>query len=311
MKIIITESQYRKLLREIEENVTKIPIPFYMFDWDDNLRYMPTKIYLIGVDEYGNEDEVEMSTEDFAEHRGDIKVRDFEYNGYTIIDYAPDPFRDFKSGIEKFLEDVEMSEKAPAWDKFVKAINNGYYLAIITARGHNPEIIKEAIRHLIDNNVEGIDKFQLFNSLVERKELLKEEPLDEGQEIDDYLDDCLYYTVGYYYPSGGSSKPEEIKAMAMNSFKDDGEYLVDSMNQKLAAYSINHFKFVAKFGFSDDDIKNIKFAIKNTKDIDIIYTGRGKEEKVKDTETGEIDPEFNKEEDLKLENRIRKLLNKL
>jgi hypothetical protein len=35
---------------------------YYAFDWDDNLMYMPTKIYL--KDDKGNS--VGMSTEDFA-----------------------------------------------------------------------------------------------------------------------------------------------------------------------------------------------------------------------------------------------------
>lgn len=308
MKILVTESQYRKLLKEYNKNPTEVPIRFYMFDWDDNIRYMPTKIYVKTKD--GNF--VEMGTEDFAHYREKMsKGIEFEYEGNIIVGLAEEPFRDFRSGYDKFKIDVMKSKKAPSWDTMVKAINTGSPLAIITARGHEPNVLKEALRDLIDGNESGISKTELFKSLIERKELVGQELFSEGEEIDDYLDSCLYYTVGYHYPSGGSAKPEEIKAMAMNSFKEDGEKMVAYMNDKLATDGIYDYIFVTKFGFSDDDRKNVEYAVKKTKGIDIFYTGRGKEEKVKDIESDFINPEFNKEEDLKLENRIRKLLYKI
>jgi len=308
MRILVTERQYRRILSELSDPPQKIPIRFYMFDWDDNIRYMPTKIYVKSKD--GKK--AQMGTEDFAHYRDKLsKNIDFEYKKKTITGMAEDPFQDFKSGYDKFKVDVSKSKKAPAWNTLVKAINSGSPLAIITARGHHPDVLKDALRDLIDSNEGGISKVSLFKSIVERKEMVGQEPMSEGEEVDDYLEDCLYYTVGYHYPSGGSSKPEEIKAKAMTFFKESGEDLVNSMNDKLATDGINDYVFVAKFGFSDDDRKNVEYAVKKTKGIDIFYTGKGKEEKVKDVESGYISPEFDKEDDLKTENKIRKLLYKL
>jgi hypothetical protein len=297
----------RRILRE-ETEVTKIPIKFYMFDWDDNIRYMPTKIYVKTKD--GNS--VEMGTEDFAHYREKMsKGIEFEYEGNIIVGLAEEPFKDFRSGYDKFKIDVMKSKKAPSWNTMVKAINTGSPLAIITARGHEPDVLKKALKDFIDANEGGISKEDLYHSLVERKESVGQEPLSMEEEIDDYLDSCLYYTVGYYYPSGGSAKPEEIKAMAMNSFKEDGKKMVEYMNDKLATDGIYDYIFVAKFGFSDDDRKNVEYAVNNTEEIDIYYTGKGEEDKVKDVESGFINPEFNKKEDLKLENRIKNILRKI
>jgi len=280
----------RRILRE-ENEVTKIPIKFYMFDWDDNIRYMPTKIYVKTKD--GNS--VEMGTEDFAHYREKMsKGIEFEYEGNIIVGLAEEPFKDFRSGYDKFKIDVMKSKKAPSWNTMVKAINTGSPLAIITARGHEPDVLKKALKDFIDANEGGISKEDLYHSLVERKESVGQEPLSMEEEIDDYLDSCLYYTVGYYYPSGGSAKPEEIKAMAMNSFKEDGKKMVEYMNDKLATDGIYDYIFVAKFGFSDDDRKNVEYAVNNTEEIDIYYTGKGEEDKVKDVESGFINPEFNK-----------------
>jgi hypothetical protein len=56
---------------------------YYAFDWDDNLMYMPTKIYL--KDDNGRS--VGMSTEDFAEYRTEIGKEPFEYEGRTIVSF--------------------------------------------------------------------------------------------------------------------------------------------------------------------------------------------------------------------------------
>ena len=49
-----------KLLREFEER--EITMKYFAFDWDDNLMFMPTKLYLLDDDG----DEVGMGTEDFV-----------------------------------------------------------------------------------------------------------------------------------------------------------------------------------------------------------------------------------------------------
>ena len=77
-------------------------------DWDDNVMFMPTKIYVL--DEDGTE--VGMSTEDFSNFRNLIDKetgktkKPFEYEGYNIIGLATNPFRDFRSGLSEFVQDI-------------------------------------------------------------------------------------------------------------------------------------------------------------------------------------------------------------
>jgi hypothetical protein len=295
----------RRILRE-QSKVKEIPIKFYMFDWDDNLLYMPTQIYVTT----DKNKEIGMGTEDFAHLRSKLTSGEpFVYKGKTVKGMGENPFRKFRGGKEEFYKDVKKSKQAPSWPDLVEAINSGSYLAIITARGHKPQVIKESLRDLIDNNENGISKESLFRSLVDRKELVGQEPLSMEEEVDDYLDSCLFYTVGYYYPTG-SSKPEEIKAKAMNFFQTSGNELVEAMNSKLAADGIYDFKFKAYFGFSDDDLKNIAYAITNTTGIDI-YSTHGDEKKlVKKGEKG-IKPEFEDDLEIQFENKLRNIIKKI
>ena len=121
-------------------------LKYYAFDWDDNIVHMPTKILV--KDEGGNE--VGMSTDDFAEFRHQIGKEPFNYKGKTIVGYSDSPFRNFRTdGDKDFLVDSMRAKKGPAFDDFREAINNGSIFAIITARGHNPNTIKEAIYNYI------------------------------------------------------------------------------------------------------------------------------------------------------------------
>ena len=100
----------RKLLKEIydEKQQKVVVLKYYALDWDDNVMFMPTKIYLLTEDG----DEIGMGTEDFAEYRGKLDpktgkaIKPFDFDGKTIIGLTNDAFKDFKSGFSKFKEDM-------------------------------------------------------------------------------------------------------------------------------------------------------------------------------------------------------------
>ena len=285
-----------KILREFEER--EIPMKYYAFDWDDNLMYMPTKIYLKSED--GNE--VGMGTEDFATYRTKIGKEPFEYEGEMIENFADEPFRDFKvGGDKKFLRDVMTAELAEdaAWPDLVEAINNGSIFAIITARGHRPTTLMLGIKKLIESNRDGIDSDMLYDSLVKMRENAGETPEDKETEIMKYLQLCRFYPVTY--GEGSAQNPEESKIIAMNKFINYVKAQAEKLNIRLAKKLENKVrnKFVPIIGFSDDDIRNVKAMSKGVKDIKIFSTHGGKKK--------EYRPE---EDELKLESRIKKLLYK-
>lgn len=262
----------RKLVEGFKDDKTP-DLKYYAFDWDDNIVHMPTKIMV--KDENG--DEVGMSTEDFAEHRHQIGKNDFDYQGHKIVGYADDPFRNFRTvGDKQFLIDAMKAKTGPAFDDFREAINNGSIFAIITARGHNPETLKQAVYNYIVNDFNGISKDELIKNLKKYRSFVGEEEMSDKELIDTYLSLNKYHPVSFG-SENGATNPEEAKVRAMKDFVDYIKGMAAVLNKRAWLKQDIGNKFVpAKpvIGFSDDDIKNVEVMRKAFKDKpeDIVKT---------------------------------------
>ena len=250
---------------------------YYAFDWDDNLMYMPTKIYL--KDEEGNS--VGMSTENYAEFRSEVGNEPFEYEGHTIVGYDDDAFRDFTvKGDRKFLSDTMKASTGPSWDDFVEAVNNGSIFTIVTARGHTPSVLKNAVYNLIIKNKHGLNKEELVKNLRKYRDIADEEDMSDDELIKTYLEMCKYHPVTF--GQGSASSPEELKVSAMKQFVEYVRNISQRLQEK--AYIKNKIGnyFTPDIGFSDDDLKNVETMKKHFDDksgLDIYYTGAGKKTK--------------------------------
>ena len=120
------------------------PISSWNFDWDDNVFFMPTRIYLY---EKGTNRERAVSTTEFAvlrEHLGNYEIR-------------PTSFREFEGDL--FVEHVmiavetqsESKWQAPAFRAFQQALSDpatAAWTTIITARGHDAEQMMRGLEYL-------------------------------------------------------------------------------------------------------------------------------------------------------------------
>jgi hypothetical protein len=264
-----------KIIEGFNEKSTP-DMKYYAFDWDDNIVYMPTEIILID----NNDDEVGMSTHDFAKYRGDIGKTEFKYRGTTIVNYADLPFRQFKvTGDEQFLKDILIAKIGPAFDDFKEAVNNGSIFSIITARGHNPETLKKAVKIYIEENFNDISKKKVIHNLNKYRDLIPSQ--SDIDIIDEYLDLCKFYPVSF--GSGSAANPEVEKVKALKEFY---EYCKEMANEIKKAFEFKNevsgesLKF--SIGFSDDDMKNIE-TMKNSinkPELTIYSTNKGTKEKV-------------------------------
>lgn len=235
---------------------------YYAFDWDDNIVFMPTQIMVMTE----NEEEVGMSTEDFAEHRHQLGVEPFNYKGTTVVGYASNPFRNFRiEGDKRFIIDSMMASPGPSWNDFVECINGGSIFAIITARGHNPETLKEATYNYIVSNHNGINKNTLVENLKKYRNLESEKNIEESIDlnftdkdlIDEYLELCKFHPVTF--GEGSAANPEEGKIKAMRTFITYCKELAKEIGEKaFFKNDVNNQELIPSIGFSDDDPRNIE-----------------------------------------------------
>jgi hypothetical protein len=238
---------------------------YYAFDWDDNVVHMPTKIILKTEDG----DEVGMSTDDFAEYRHIIGKEPFNYKGDVIVGYTEEPFKNFQTpGDKNFLIDAMRAKLGPAFDDFREAINGGSIFSIITARGHNPETLKQAVYNYIIDGFNGINKDELVKNLRKYRDIAGEEDMTDDELIKTYLDMNRFHPVSYNDPEGAAN-PEEAKVRALEKFVDYVRKMVLKLNKKgIIKKDISNNFIPAKptIGFSDDDIRNVEVMKKHFKD---------------------------------------------
>lgn len=246
---MITKNEFKEGIDETGSPDMK----YYAFDWDDNIVVMPTKIILLDTD--GRE--VGMSTEDFAEYRTEIGKNEFEYEGHTIVGFAEEPFRYFKTkGDKQFIVDCLIAKPGPAWSDFVEAINNGSIFAIVTARGHNPNTIKEACYNYIVSNHNGISSDELVKNLDKYRDLADQKKISKSQMIKEYLDMCRFYPVTY--GEGSATNPEEGKVKALKEFVTYVKKVSNRIQKKAFLKNKITNRFLPTIGFSDDDVRNLE-----------------------------------------------------
>jgi hypothetical protein len=243
-----------RLITEGFDDVGLPTLKYYAFDWDDNLMFMPTKI--IVKDDNG--EEVEMSTEDFAEYRSRIGKEPFPYKGTTVVGFASDPFRNFGTkGDKQFLLDSMKAKPGPAWADFIEAVNNGSIFSIITVRGHNPNTLKESVFNMIASNHMGINKDLLIKNLRKFRDFVGEDNVKPQEMIRQYLDLLRFYPVSFNQ-EGSAQSPEELKVDAMKEFISHVKSEAQKLGQKVYLKDDVKNRFVPEIGFSDDDIRNVE-----------------------------------------------------
>jgi len=257
-KLVITESQYKTIKTHLNEVASRS----YIFDWDDNILFMPTKIKM-DKKEGGGWTPVDVSTEEFAQIRTSPEYR--LRNSDPGV--AFENFRSTQSFLDDTVQAIRDEKHAPSFDKFKESMIYGNKFAINTARGHKPEALKQGVRIFIDLVLTDEEEETMVSNIrknipqdVEGHQQLKSGSLNNDQIIDIYLNE-----FGEYYPvsseefgerfgldtTGGAANPEHAKKVAIEHFTQkvlrNVQKLVDS----------GHYTKVS-VGFSDDDIRNVR-----------------------------------------------------
>jgi len=249
----------------IKENRKKPILKYYAFDMDDNILIMPTKIHM-EKEENGNWVPVDVSTEEFA------KIRKSE--NWRIIERSFSDFRDSGlRGNKAFIDDVKSAVKnkkfGPSWNKFVECLTRGSIFAIITARGHEPDTMRDAVEWIIFNVMSIEEKNEMAANLTAFQDLFTKN-YDLTREtsfktlVSNYLDKCDFVGISsasfiQKHNVGSALTPEKSKVLAIKEFVE-----------RIKGYA----KLIGgetRIGFSDDDSSNVEIVKKYFGEISSIY----------------------------------------
>lgn len=262
----------KKSVPFVNDEVAQRDFKYYIFDWDDNILHMPTKIRLEHLNDQGIWEPVEVSTSTFAMVRTDTAhYRPPKEGGwgaaFSNFEDHPGENRFIEDTIEA-LERVEHGEKpGPSFNTLKKTLREGRIFAIVTARGHAPETIEKAVRIFIRYALTESEREEMMSNLRGYRRCFDkvEKFGTDAEELDYYLAMCRYSAVTFdgfrarmandpiyrekLATASNAARPELAKEFAIRDFVEH----IFHMLQRTGGIR----KSVA-IGFSDDDVGNVK-----------------------------------------------------
>jgi hypothetical protein len=252
-------------------------LKYSFFDFDDNLLHLDTKITMEFFD--GVEwTPINLSTPAYAMNRNNPLYRIPQINGQPDYDTAFANFRDIEGKQNTFFEDcvhaLNKGHFAPSYEAFKRCMINGHHLFIVTARGHEPQTIKNVVRHFVYEHLTTEERIEMRKNIMDFVYLYNT-PV-KGDVIEDYLDECQYIGVSSYsfaatvqpheLPAGTTeydiAKTEIGKEIVIKRFITKCIANRDKAGSKVKSISI---------GFSDDDLKNVKKITETFTEAKAIY----------------------------------------
>ena len=271
----------KKSIPYVNTEVNKRDFKYYIFDWDDNILHMPTKIRMEHLEPDGSWKPVEVSTSTFALVRADSEHYRAPSDGGWAAAFAnfedPKNQSEIDDGNNCFildtldaLEKVEHGEKpGPSYNALKKTLREGRLFAIVTARGHSPKTIERAVRIFIKYALSEDEREEMMSNLRGYRQWIDGVGDDEfgtdAEELDYYLGMCRYSAVTYdgfkarmandpiykekLATATTAARPELAKEFAIRDFVEHVFHMLRRSGNLNRSVSI---------GFSDDDVGNVK-----------------------------------------------------
>ena len=241
---------------------------YYIFDWDDNILHMPTRIYMEKLGADGRWTPTTVSTGTFALVRADEAHYRMAADGgreAAFRDFQDEP--DAETADSAFIRDTRAAlarvaagePPGPSFKTLRKTLREGRIFAIVTARGHDPATLRKGVEMFIDRILSDAEKAEMVRNL--RGWIVCYEGEDanaamtDEQVVDNYLSMNRYHAVTNpafiaavkAQGTPGAEKSETRKQFAILDFL---EWLFRMIERIGARKPIS-------VGFSDDDPGNV------------------------------------------------------
>jgi hypothetical protein len=253
--------------QNVNRRVAERDFKYYIFDWDDNILHMPTRIHLEKRMADGTWRPHSVATAVFAVVRNDPE--NYRPPG-GVWDRAFVEFQDAAGEREsRFLRDTRVSlEKVmegeqppgPSFETLRETLREGRLFAIVTARGHASESLKKAVRLFIDVVLMPDERAAMMANLRGYRACfdgLTAFGTDE-EELAYYLSLNRYHAVTHpafkrrmAQEAGTAATAENAKQFAIRDF-------VEHVIRILARTGAGAPRRPISVGFSDDDLGNVK-----------------------------------------------------
>ena len=192
--------------KRVNTEVAGRDFKYYIFDWDDNILHMPTRIYLEHREADGAWRPVSVSTCTFALVRADAAHYRLPQAGGREA-----AFRDFQDAPDAAVADLAFirdtraalarikagAPPGPSFRTLRKTLREGRIFAIVTARGHAAATIRAAVKIFIDEVLTAEERAEMFANLRGYRRCFDkvERFGTDAEELDYFLSMCRYHAV--------------------------------------------------------------------------------------------------------------------
>ncbi len=240
---------------------------YYIFDWDDNILHMPTRIHLEQRRPDGTWRPHAVSTSVFSVIRNDpVNYRpprgDWSL-AFAEFQDAPDPrgnrfLADTRQALERALCDGAAA--GPSFQTFRQTLVEGRLFAIVTARGHASETLRRGVELFIEMVLTPAEHDEMMANLRGYRAVFDNitEFGSDAEELDRYLALARYHAVTspdfkalLARDGRQDATAERRKQVAIRDFL---EHLIRVLQRTPAHKAWNPISV----GFSDDDPANVK-----------------------------------------------------
>ncbi|MEI8242009.1 MAG: hypothetical protein WCI17_01955 [bacterium] len=253
--------------KQVNYRVADRDFKYYIFDWDDNILHMPTRIHLEKRQPDGSWTPHLVSTSVFSLIRSDT------LNYRPPNNHWPEAFVEFQdyatASANQFLRDAQEAitrilrgtdQPAPSFRTFRTTLVEGRLFAIVTARGHASETLRKGVRLFVDLVLTPAERAEMLANLHGYRACFDHVTTfgTDDEELEYYLDINHYYAVTspdftdlLPRATPGAESSEHRKQVAIRSF-------VEHVVRVLARTQEGQLRRPVSVGFSDDDPVNVK-----------------------------------------------------
>ncbi len=251
----------------VNESVRGRDLKYYIFDWDDNVLCMPTRIHMERRDETGHWVPHVCSTATFSVIRKDVSHYRFP-NGersQAFVEFqderTPAGGGNFMADLDRALDDLAFGRKLPppSFKVFRKALVEGRLFAIVTARGHEPETLRKGIARFIDRVLSPVEREVMLINLRGYSYCFDGVQTFPSQQavILRYLQLNRYHAItSKTFDAQIAAAASEVKTQEERkrfAIQDFIEHLGDILNRT----GMEALRLPISIGFSDDDPYNV------------------------------------------------------